>query len=223
MALARLRFLSCVLAVALLFPPPSLAFSTPLSDTAVWQAFLIGQHHDSVFSSFLESYTKHLPPPKKGPYISSVSFLTPFALVAQFFNQQRYGYTAQQAELDHRRQLETVEIVVVIQLAETYSTVRSNSGVRTTGNAADSLLRPADFWRDSHVQVFNSDPQKPMPQFSYSGQPDLICSDSGCTVIGATIRLESLAESFLSDTATVQVDPPEGDPVTVSFDLTSFR
>jgi hypothetical protein len=40
---------------------------------------------------------------------------------------------------------------------------------------------------------------------------------------GATIQFEFLAESFASDSATIQVTPPEGDPVSLDFNLVSLR
>jgi hypothetical protein len=35
--------------------------------------------------------------------------------------------------------------------------------------------------------------------------------------------LEFPADAFTSDTSTIQVTPPEGDPVSVDFDLTRLR
>lgn len=66
-----------VLAVILSFPWPSRAFDTPLSDTAVRQAYFMGPRHDESFARFLDLYCKHLSPPKTGPYMSTVEFLTP--------------------------------------------------------------------------------------------------------------------------------------------------
>jgi hypothetical protein len=41
--------------------------------------------------------------------------------------------------------------------------------------------------------------------------------------MGAALELEFPAESFTSDSATILVTPPEGDPVSVDFNLTSLR
>ena len=223
MALSRLRSLACILAVLLAIPFPSFAFDTPLSDTAVRQAYFMGQRHDESLAHFLDSYTKHLPQPKTGPNITSVSLLTPYALLTEFASWQPYGYSAQQAEIDHRRLVETVKIVVVIRLTDSYSGVMRNPAVHTTGNPADYLPRPTDFWRDFQIQVFNADLKEPMKYFAYTGEPDYICGDGWCTLIGATVQLEFLADSFAADRATVLIDPPESDQVSVSFDLSSLR
>jgi hypothetical protein len=223
MARVLLCSVAWILTVLLAFPLPSSAFDTPLSDTAVRQAYFLGQRHDESLAAFLNSYTKYLPPPKTGPYIASVSFLTPYALLAEYSSSQAYGYSAQQAEIDHRHQVETVKIVVVIQLTDTYPAVMLNPLARTTGSPMDYVPRPTDFWRDFQIQVINEDPDKPLPDFSYSGEPNYICGDGGCTLVGATVQLEFLADAFSHDSATVRIDPPEGDAVSVDFDLSSIR
>src|ERR1700752_4203842 len=145
MALSRLCTLAWVVAVALVIPLPSWGFDTPLSDTAVRQAYFMGQRHDESLARFLDSYTKQLPAPKTGPHISAVSFLTPYALLTQYSSWHPYGYSAQQAELDHRSQVETVKIMVVIRLTDTYGPVMLNPTGRTTGSPTDYVARPSGF------------------------------------------------------------------------------
>jgi hypothetical protein len=216
-----LRSISCLLTISLVLVLPCAAFDTPLSDTAVRQAYFMGQRHDESLARFLDHYTKHLSPPKTGPYISSVMFMTPYALLTQLSDRQAYGYSAQQAELDHRKLVETVKTVIEIQLTDTYSNVMRNPAPRTSGTPFEYLLRPSDFWRDFRVQVNDGD--QPLMPFLYSGEPTYMCGDGGCTLVGATIQFEFLAESFTSDSARVLIDPPEGDSVTVEFGLASLR
>jgi hypothetical protein len=230
MALTRLRFLSCLLACVIAFPFPLLAFDTPLSDTAVRQAYFMGQRRDETYGRFLDSYYKHLPPPKRGPYISSVGFLTPYALLTQFSNQQPYGYSAQQAELDHRGMVETVKILVEIQLTDSYPAMLRNSNGRTSGTPWNRIQRPSDFWRDFQIQTISDG--KPLSPFIYTADPNYICGDSDlrglaigeyCTLVGATVRMEILASDFGADSAEIRVVPPEGEQVVVDFDLSSLR
>jgi hypothetical protein len=42
-------------------------------------------------------------------------------------------------------------------------------------------------------------------------------------LVGATLHLEFPASAFNSDSATVQIIPPEGPEVRVHFDLTALR
>lgn len=221
MAHTRVRLLSCLFATFLAFPFPSAAFDTPLSDTAVRQAYFMGQRHDESLGRFLDKYIKHLRAPKTGPYISSVAFFTPYALLAQLSSQHPYGYSAQQAEIEHRHRVETVQVIVEIQLTDTYPAFLPNPTGQTTGTPWDYIARPSNFWQDFQVQVISD--KKTLPPFKYSGEPDYVCGDGGCSLVGATVQLEFLADAFAPGDATIEVDPPEGDQVAVDFDLSSFR
>ncbi|MGB9436080.1 MAG: hypothetical protein WBQ89_27775, partial [Candidatus Acidiferrum sp.] len=174
MALTRLSGAS-VLAAVLAFPLPSCAFDTPLSDTGVRQAYFMGQRHDESYARFLDKYSKHLAPPKTGPFISSITFLTPYALLAQLSSQRSYGYSAQQAELEHRGMVETVKVIVKIQLTGGYGAVMTNPNGRTSGTPWDYLPRPTDFWRDFQITVVSDG--KALSPFIYTGAPDSICGD----------------------------------------------
>jgi hypothetical protein len=230
MARTRFRFLSCLFATFLAFPFPSAAFDTPLSDTAVRQAYFMGQRHDESLGRFLDKYIKHLRSPKTGPYISSVTFFTPYALLAQLSSQHAYGYSAQQAEIEHRHMVETVQVIVEIQLTDTYPAFIPTPTGQTTGTPWDYIARPSNFWQDFQIQVISD--KKTLSPFKYSGEPSYICGDSDvqalapgerCTLVGATVQLEFLADAFAPGSATIEIDPPEGDQVTVDFDLSSFR
>lgn len=210
-------------AVALLLPPSGFSYDTHLSDEAVREAYFLAQHHDKSLSDFFTKYNKHLPAPESGPQISSVTFLSPFALLVQNVMQRSTGYSAQQAELDHRHQEETVEIVIQIQLTASYGpfiVVPAGSG---SGSTTGFTPRPYDFWKDFAVQVFNKD--KAVKPLSSSGDSVVSCGDpsSACELSGATLRYEFSADAFPSETAVIRITPPEGDPVSVEFDLTSVR
>ena len=217
----RLPSVSCFLAALLVFPPV-FAFDTSLSDQAVREAYFLGQRRDETFARFLNKYTTFLPPPKTGPDIASVTFFTPFALLVQQSSQHSSGYSAQQAALDHRGQGESVRIIVQILLTDSYPAYIPRPTGSRSGSPIGFVLRPYDFWKDFDVQVFSED--RILKPFTSSGEPNYLCSeDGGCTLTGATMQFEFLAESFASDSATIQVTPPEGDPVSVDFSLNSLR
>jgi hypothetical protein len=216
------RSIAPILAAALLLTPSSFVFDTPQSDQAVREAYFLGQRHDESLVHFLDKYAKHLPPPKTGPHIASITFFTPFALLAQLSSEHSMGYSAQQAALDHRGQQESVKIIVQILLTETYPAFVPRPTGSRSGSPIGFVLRPSDFWQDFDVQVFSED--KELLSLSSTGEPNYSCSDDGgCILTGATIQFEFPAASFVSDTATVQVTPPEGDPISVDFDLVSLR
>ncbi|GAC1668691.1 MAG: hypothetical protein PVS2B2_23840 [Candidatus Acidiferrum sp.] len=65
---------------------------------------------------------------------------------------------------------------------------------------------------------------QPLSPASFQGKPISNCGRNGhCTLTGATLELEFPADSFLSDTATIHVTPPQGDQVSVEFDPTRLR
>jgi hypothetical protein len=220
----HLRFKSstCLLAVALLFPAPSFSMDTALSEEAVRDAYFLGQRHDRTLSDFLNKYTKSLPVPKAGPYIASITFLTPFAVIVQESNQRTTSYSAQQAEQDHRDQQEIVRIVIQIQLTQTYGALIPTPTGSRSGSPIGFAKRPDDFWKDFKLQVGDKDTT--LVPLSSSGDSSYSCdNDGGCVISGATLRFEFSAKSFKSDSPTIQVTPPEGDPVSVDFDLSRLR
>jgi hypothetical protein len=215
------RPIASVLVTLILSTPSSFAFDTPLSDEAVREAYFLGQRRDETMANLLNKYTKFLSPPRTGPHIYSVTVFTPFALLVQQSSQHTSGYSAQQAALDHRDQPEFIRIIVQIQLTDSYGPFI----VRPTGSRSGSpkgfVPRPYDFWKDFDVQVSSKD-QKLEP-FSSSGQPDLLCDEGGCTLTGATLQFDFSAEDFPSGSAIIDVNPPEGEPVSIDFDLDHLR
>jgi hypothetical protein len=206
---------------ALLLCQPLFAFQTPLSDTAVREAYFLGQRHDQSVSDFFAKYAKTLPAPPYGPYISTIRFLTPYAQVVSLSGNKSAGYSAQQAERDHHADAETVVVSVDIYLTDSYGPFLNPATDSRSGSPAGLTLRSSDFWRDFEVSVA-SDSRTLSPQDT-SSQPIYNCSESGCSLVGATITLTFAASKFPPDSATVNVVPPEGDEVNVDFDLTSFR
>ena len=214
--------LSLVLA-ALLLVSPSLAFNSPLSDEAIREAYFLGQRHDGTFPRLLDKYSKHLPSPKSGPYIRSITFLTPFAQLVHYSDAFVGNYSAQQAALDHRGHQETIEITVEILLTDSYGAIIATPASARSGAPQTYQLRSHDFWKDFQVQVFERDEIRAPAHFT--GEPNVLCSRYGayCNLIGATLHLEFPATAFNSDSATIHVIPPEGPEVWVDFDLTALR
>jgi hypothetical protein len=205
MAGTWLRFLPWLLSAALAATIPANAFDTRLSDTAVREAYFIGQRHDDSVAEFFEKYTKHLPPAKTGVYVSSVAFLTPFALAVEWSGRQVNGYSAQQAQVDHKNQGEFVKVVVQIDYVNAYA-----------------VVRPYAFWKDFDVRIFDN--EKLLKPSSSGVDPNYYCSpEGGCTTTGVTLSFDFPAESFNSDSGVIQIDSPTGDPIIVNFDLTTFR
>jgi len=179
--------------------------------------------------------------PESGPFIASIEFLTPFALVVMQ-SSQHANYSAQQAALDHHRDAEIVAINIEIQFTTAYGAYT----VRPVSSRSDSpkgfVPRSPAFWKDFDVRVFAGDTGRAddrdrddgggaesgsLPEVTpseFTGQPTYRCdNDGGCTLNGAILHLELPAAAFESGFATVEVTPPEGTGVSVGFDLSSLR
>ena len=209
-----------LLSAALFLPTPASAFYTPLSDQAVREAYFLGKRHDESTARLLNSYTKFPPVPKNGPHIYGITFFTPFALIIQYSSQQS-DYSAQQAEKDHDPEREVVRIQVNIALTQSYGPYIAKPTGPRSGSPYGYQLRSADFWKAFKYRIF--DGEEEITTDDIAGQAQYECSDSGCTLSGALVQIHFPATAFTSDTATIEVTPPEGDPVTVDFDLSSFR
>jgi hypothetical protein len=221
MPATNLHLNAVALASLLILAPPSSAFDTPLSDTAVREAYFLGQRHDDSLGKLLDKYVLHLQPPKTGPYVESVSFFTPYILTALNSSQQVSIYSAQQAQLDHLKTPEVVRVTVQIFLTESYGAYNATVTGDDSHSSKGVFVRPSDFWRDFRLRIFQKD-EMVIPT-SADGHPLFQCSDGGCTLVGATLTFEYPAAAFTDTSATIQIDPPEGDPVVVDFDLSSFR
>jgi hypothetical protein len=196
--------------------------ATPLSEEAVREANFLGQRHGQDFTDLLAKYTKMLPMPESGPDISSITFFTPFALVAQLSSQRTMNYSAQQAEQDHRKQEEIVRVIIQIQLTQSYGALLPRPTGSKSGSPIGYALRSSDFWKDFQVEVLDKD--KSLVPLTSSGMPNYSCDqDGGCILVGATLQFEFPAKAFTSDSPAIQITPPEGDPVSVDFDLSRLR
>jgi hypothetical protein len=220
MTYSRIRQIVSSLAAVLLLTSGAFAFDSRLSDEAVREAYFLGQRHDESMARLLSRYTRYLPPPEFGPHIFSVTFLTPFALLVRQ-SSRTSGSSAQQAEKDHRVDDEIVLIRVEILLTPSYGSLIAAPTSSRSGSPLGYRFRSPGFWRDFSIHVFDGE-NAPKP-VAFSGEPNYLCGEGGCVLTGATIHLQFPARLFTSDSATIQVSPPEGDPVSVDFNLSSLR
>lgn len=222
---SSLRSGLAVFTAALLFVPFSSAFQSPLSEQLVREAYFLGQRHDGAYGRLLGKYVKFLPAPQTGPYISSVTFSTPFLQMVAYADKYFGNYSAQQAQIDYRKKGEEfVEVSVEIQLTESYGQMMPASTNSASKSPSSLVPRPHDFWKAFDVRIYNED-QELIPADSH-GHANSRCGRYGgnCFLIGATLQNDFPASDFNSDTTVkIVVTPPEGDLVSVDFDLWSLR
>ena len=220
--MSRMTRLSTCLLMVLCVSLPASPFYSPLSDESIREAYFLGQRHDGSFPLILTKYVRNLPLPKSGPHISSVTFLTPFIQLVEYSDGYIGNYSAQKALHDHRGQEEFVLVFVEIQLTDSYGRLVAPPSNWRSRSPVAWVPRPGDFWRDFQVQIY--DAGKLLTPYDFHGRSTYSCGRRGpCVMTGATLEFDFRAESFTSDSATIQVIPPEGDPVGVDFDLVHLR
>jgi hypothetical protein len=215
---------SVLLAAILAFPQPAAAFEIPLSDSAVREAYFLGQRNDQKTSDLLKQYTRSLPLPDTGPYVSEIHLLTPYAQVVCNSALHTNGYSAQQAAADYHGRGDTILLQVRIEFTVTYN---YQDAVRTANDTAGELnrdLHPEDFWRGFLFDAFQND--KPLEPSSAYADPIYASSsqaDSTATLRGAVVWIEYDANLFQSESVEIQVTTPAGAKVKAGFDLEKLR
>lgn len=216
------RPLLAILTLSLLVAPPAFSFDAPLSDTAVRQAYFMGQRHDETLGPFYSKYVKFPTLPQTGPHISEVRFLTPFEQQVEYSEHYHGNFSAQQALLDHRGEPDVVKVIVQISFTRSYGQLLPPQQSGGSGTPPERSLRSPDFWKEFQVVV--SDNNLALTPSDFSGEPTYHCGRWGnCLLVGASLELLFPAAAFSSDTAVICVVPPEGDPVTVTFSVSSLR
>jgi hypothetical protein len=220
-----LRPFSILLLCGCLLTAPILAYDTELSDTALREAYFLGQRNDAKTRDFFASYTKNLPLPKKGPYVSEIRLLTPLAQVVQISSQTTSGYSAQQARLDYQNHGDSILFVVHIQLTATYGQIDAdNSAKDAAGKSKGGLtLRREDFWQDFHYGLKQK--EEWIEPRSMRGEPEYGGAESyqSSGLVGAWVYIEYDAHNVQSDDTEVHVITVPDQEVTVTFDLAKLR
>jgi hypothetical protein len=216
-------FLSLLLSTFLL-AAPVFSYQTELSDTAVREAYFLGQRNSEKTHDFFAKYTKSLPLSKTGPYVSEIRLLTPLAQVVQIASQTTNGYSAQQAYLDYQNRGDTILVVVHIELTATYGPIDANNSAKdAAGRSKGGLaLRPEDFWQDFHYGLKQKEdwirPRSMRGEAEYSGD---FSESRG--LVGAWVYMEFDARNVQSDDAEVHVITIANQEVMATFDLASLR
>ena len=198
---SRLRPLSA-LALSVLLPASSaFAFDAPLSDEAVREAYFLGQRQDEKLPRFLDQYRHYLRPSKTLSYVNYVQIWTPFVEAVAVSHQHGMGYSAQQSCVDYRARTNSLHVGVQVNFIAGSTTVdRGNFIVYLQQNG----------------QTIPSSPRRYEVLTQGAGH-------SGYHTIGYIIWLDYDTESLSSSDATVLVDTPDGQHLSVPFDLSVLR
>jgi hypothetical protein len=217
------RLFATSLFCTFLLTQPLFAYDTELSDTAVREAYFLGQRNDEKTRAFFTPYTKHLSLPKKGPYISEIHLLTPLAQVVQVSSQTTSGYSAQQARLDYHGRGDSLLLVVHIEFTPSYGAIDADQSAKNAAGEKGLTLRTEDFWHDFRYGIKQKEDW--IEPRAIHGEADYGRADSfgsgGLT--GAWVYVEYDSRNITSDETDVSVFTPDGQEVKTSFDLSTLH
>src|ERR1700687_2338239 len=219
------RTLAVFFAAALLASQTAFAYETPLESHSIRDAYFLGQRGDEKLARFFDPYTKHLPPPQKGPYISEIKLLTPYAQVVDISRQRTAGYSAQQAEQDYKNRGDSIRVYVRIEFTATYGFLQAVEAANHAAREQRLAWQPYDFWRDfQFILAQDANPADPPGAQSDSAgggsQPagriidameadaSAIYGDDG--LVGSLVWLDYDAKDVTSDSVSFEVITPPG-------------
>jgi hypothetical protein len=184
---------------SVLTPQVGLAYSHPLTDESVRDAYFLGQDSDRA-ATFLEQYQKALPVPQTGPHVSQIQLSTPYAQVVEDSQARSVGYSAQDATAAYRKRGDFIVVRVRVLFTPTYTD------------------RAEAFWRGVSVGLVQ---KKHMVATRVSGQTLYATDHDGDSswVIGADVFCVFSVAGVDSDSVQVEVIPPEGAAVHATFEL----
>ena len=213
------RSISSALMAGLLLGPSSFAFDTPLSDTAVRQAYFLGQRNDEKTVEFLEKYRRHLSAPQAGPWVSTVEFLTPYAETIELSRQRSFGYSAQSATKDYRKRGNLVRVTITLEFTTTYGQFIEQEINQRSGPTRGLKSRSPNFWQDFTYRLVDRDavvePLEKHGHATYRQRAEM--TGASILLIYDAQRISSLADPE------VVVDTPDGQHIVVPFDLDNLR
>lgn len=218
----RRSFASLVFFAFFVFQP-ALAYDTDLSDTAVREAYFLGQRNSDKTRAFFVPYTKHLSKPKRGPYISEIRMLTPLAQVVQVSSQVPSGYSAQQAQLDYKGRGDTLLLVVHIEFTPTYGPIEADRAASDASKTKGMTLRRDDFWQDFRYGIKQKAGWIEPRVIRGEGEYDAADKFGNGGLVGAWVYVEYDVHKVTSDGVDVSVFTPGEDEVQTYFDLASLR
>lgn len=211
-----------MLAASLLLTPYSFAFDAPLSDQAVREAYFLGQRRDESTAAFLDKYRRHLPLPESGPWISTVEFFTPFAEAVELSRQRSFGYSAQDAAQDYRKNGDRLRVTITIEFTDSYGELSQVKSSQHSSSPNGFSFRPSNFWKDFTYRLFDGD--EVIEPLEMHGKPTFRTVDNSTMMTGAQVVLIYDAGKLSSSSdAAIVVDFPDYPQLVAPFDLTTLR
>lgn len=221
--LSPLRYYFAIFASALFLPLPPFAFNTPLPDTAVRDAYFLGQRNDERTTEFLEGYRHRLPMPQCGLYVSEIELFTPYAEIVDLSRQHTVGYSAQQAEQEYRDRGDVFRLRVRVFFTDTYSQhAYAQEATKKPKRQQDARTQPSGHNSQGiTVQLWQKD--RLIKPLEIPGVPVFRSYTVGDACYGFDIVLHYDGEDIARDNTLVIVLTPDSQRLVAEFDLTKLR
>lgn len=205
-------------------PSGAAAFEIPLGDSTVREAYFLGQRNDQKTIATLKAYTAYLNLPDKGPYISEIHLLTPYAQLVTNSSQHTNGYSAQQAAADYHGRGDTLLLQIRIELTLTFTYGDATRVANDYAGEINRRLQTEDFWRSYRYSLS----QKDQSFEARDAWADPIYAsnsphDATQTLRGVIVWLEYDASQFESVPTRAEVVVPGSHGAAADFDLSKLR
>ena len=216
--------IASIFAAFLLVCPAAPAFEVSLDSHSIRDAYFLGQRNDEKMAQFLDTYVKRPPLPEKGPYISEIRILTPYAQIVDISRARTEGYSAQQAEMEYRSRGDLITVCVRIEFTTAYGVAEIRRSAHGSKGETNYTLRSEDFWKVFKVGLSQKDQWiKPLEQWGRSVGAWSEGEDS-VGMGGAVIWLTFSVKDVDSSQASVEVVTPDGQHVIAAkFELDKLK
>jgi hypothetical protein len=212
---SRCRTAIAILGAALLVSFTASAYEVRLSEEAVREAYFLGQRRDETTAQFLETYRRYFPIPKSGPHVYAVELFTPYAQAVETASKRGTNYSAQQAEQDYLLRDDSVRVGVHMRYTSSYGPGKMNEG-----------STHSDRREDFHVKLIQDGKTIDCRSSRYEGTHMSFGGGKGgggSRPTGFIIWQEYAPANMESSEATVVIDTPDGQHISVTFDLSRLR
>jgi hypothetical protein len=212
---SRCRTAIAILGAALLVSFTASAYEVRLSEEAVREAYFLGQRRDETTAQFLETYRRYFPIPKSGPHVYAVELFTPYAQAVETASKRGTNYSAQQAEQDYLLRDDSVRVGVHMRYTSSYGPGKMSEG-----------STHSDRREDFHVKLIQDGKTIDCRSSRYEGTHMSFGGGKGgggSRPTGFIIWQEYAPANMESSEATVEIDTPDGQHISVTFDLSRLR
>ena len=206
--------------ILMLIALPALAYQYPLSSIDIRDAFLIGNRNDDLTATLFSKYSRTLPAPETGAYVSEIELDTPYLQIARRAK-GTLNYDSLDAVQEFQNQPMVFRVHVKFYFTSTYLPLPVT---HTEGIPIETPSYP-DFWNDFKVRLIQDKEVRPKSTAGTAIFPMWGADGYGPppSPIGGRIDVDYDPTKIDTADATVEVLTPDGQDIQVPFDLSRLQ